>query len=46
VKGRNRLTYRQRRRLDLFYARHHTARFDLMLLLRTPLLVLRARDAG
>jgi exopolysaccharide production protein ExoY len=46
VKGRNRLTYRQRRRLDLFYARHQTPRFDLMLLLRTPLLVLRARDAG
>jgi exopolysaccharide production protein ExoY len=46
VKGRNRLTYRQRRRLDLFYVRHHTARFDLMLLLRTPLQVLRARDAG
>lgn len=46
VKGRNRLTYRQRRRLDLFYARHQTPRFDLMLLSRTPLQVLRARDAG
>jgi exopolysaccharide production protein ExoY len=46
MKGRNRLTDRQRRRLDLFYARHQTPRFDLLLLLRTPLLVLRARDAG
>jgi lipopolysaccharide/colanic/teichoic acid biosynthesis glycosyltransferase/O-antigen ligase len=46
VMGRNRLTYGQRRRLDLFYARHQTPQLDLMLLWRTPVLVLRARDAG
>lgn len=46
VMGRNRLTYAQRRRLDLFYARHCTPGLDVMLLLRTPLRVLSGRDAG
>ncbi len=46
VMGRNRLTYAQRRRLDLFYARHRTPQLDLLLLLRTPARVLCGRDAG
>jgi lipopolysaccharide/colanic/teichoic acid biosynthesis glycosyltransferase len=44
--GRNRLTYAQRRRLDVFYARRRSLRFDLMVLLRTPARVLSGRDAG
>jgi lipopolysaccharide/colanic/teichoic acid biosynthesis glycosyltransferase len=46
VMGRNRLTYPQRRRLDLFYVRHRTAQLDLLLLARTPVRVLSGRDAG
>lgn len=46
VMGRNRLTYGQRRRLDLFYARHQSPQLDLLLLLRTPVRVLSGRDAG
>ncbi len=46
VLGRNRLTYAQRRRLDLFYVRHRTTQLDLLLLLRTPVRVLSGRDAG
>jgi lipopolysaccharide/colanic/teichoic acid biosynthesis glycosyltransferase len=46
VMGRNRLTYAQRRRLDLFYARHSSPGLDLLLLLRTPARVLSGRDAG
>jgi exopolysaccharide production protein ExoY len=46
VMGRNRLTYAQRRRLDLFYARRRTPQLDLLLLLRTPARVLSGRDAG
>jgi exopolysaccharide production protein ExoY len=46
VMGRNRLTYGQRRRLDLFYARHQSPKLDLLLLLRTPVRVLSGRDAG
>ena len=46
VMGRNRLTYAQRRRLDLFYARHSTPQLDLLLLLRTPVRVLSGRDSG
>ena len=46
VLGRNRLTYAQRRRLDLFYARHRSPRLDLLLLLRTPAQVLSGRNAG
>jgi lipopolysaccharide/colanic/teichoic acid biosynthesis glycosyltransferase len=46
VMGRNRLTYGQRRRLDLFYARHNGPQLDLLLLLRTPARVLSGRGAG
>jgi lipopolysaccharide/colanic/teichoic acid biosynthesis glycosyltransferase len=46
VLGRNRLTYGQRRRLDLFYARHRRPQLDLLLLSRTPARVLSGRDAG
>jgi exopolysaccharide production protein ExoY len=46
VLGRNRLTYGQRRRLDLFYARHRRLQLDLLLLLRTPARVLSGSDAG
>ncbi len=46
VMGRNRLTYEQRRRLDLFYARHQTPQLDLKLLWRTPARVLSGSNAG
>jgi lipopolysaccharide/colanic/teichoic acid biosynthesis glycosyltransferase len=46
VIGRNRLTYAQRRRLDLFYVRHSGPGLDWLILLRTPLRVLSGRDAG
>ena len=46
VMGRNRLTYAQRRRLDLFYVRRQSWRLDLRLLLRTPARVLSGRGAG
>jgi lipopolysaccharide/colanic/teichoic acid biosynthesis glycosyltransferase len=46
IRGRNRLTYQQRRRLDLFYVRHCGPRLDWMILLRTPLRVLCGRDSG
>ena len=46
VVGRNRLTYAQRRRLDLFYVRRRSWRLDLRLLLRTPARVLSGRGAG
>jgi lipopolysaccharide/colanic/teichoic acid biosynthesis glycosyltransferase len=46
VIGRNRLTYEQRRRLDLFYARRAGWRLDCIILLRTPLRVLSGGDAG
>ena len=46
TKGRNRLTYAQRRRLDLYYARHRSFLFDLSILLKTPLRVLTGRDAA
>ncbi len=46
VLGRNRLTYAQRRRLDLFYARHRSPQLDLRLLLRTPGRVFSGRDAS
>jgi exopolysaccharide production protein ExoY len=45
VMGRNRLTYSQRRRLDLFYVRRRSPRLYLMILARTVPQVLRARDA-
>jgi lipopolysaccharide/colanic/teichoic acid biosynthesis glycosyltransferase len=46
VSGGNRLTYAQRRRLDLFYARRRSARLDLALLSRTPTRVFSGRGAG
>jgi lipopolysaccharide/colanic/teichoic acid biosynthesis glycosyltransferase len=46
VRGRNRLTYAQRRRLDLFYVRRRSWRFDLELLARTPVRVLSGSNAG
>ncbi len=46
VLGRNRLTYAQRRRLDLFYARRRSAGLDWAILLRTPARVLSGRGAG
>lgn len=46
VLGRNRLTYPQRRRLDLFYARRRSSGLDLLLLLRTAVCVFSGRDSG
>ena len=46
VLGRNKLTYAQRRRLDLFYSRRQSLLLDLLLLWRTPSRVLSGRDAG
>jgi exopolysaccharide production protein ExoY len=46
VLGRNRLTYAQRRRLDLFYARHRSPQLDLRLLFETPARVFSGRNAG
>jgi exopolysaccharide production protein ExoY len=46
VIGRNRLTYEQRRRLDLFYARRAGWRLDSIILRRTPLRVLSGKDSG
>jgi exopolysaccharide production protein ExoY len=45
VMGRNRLTYPQRRRLDLFYLRKFGLGLYLRILLRTPGRVLSGRDA-
>jgi lipopolysaccharide/colanic/teichoic acid biosynthesis glycosyltransferase len=45
VMGRNKLTYAQRRRLDLFFVRKATAGLYLRILARTPLRVLSGRDA-
>ena len=45
VLGRNRLTYAQRRRLDLFLVRKGSIRLYLRILLATPLRVLSGRDA-
>ncbi len=45
VKGRSRLTYSQRRRLDLFLARRLSPSLYFYILLRTPLCVVRGRDA-
>ena len=46
VMGRNRLTYAQRRRLDLFYARHRALKLDVLVLPRTPVRVLSGCDSG
>lgn len=45
VMGRNRLTYAQRRRLDLFFVRKRSFGLYLRILLRTPSRVLSGRDA-
>lgn len=45
TRGRNRLTYRQRRRLDLFLARHYCLLFYLRILGATIPRVLGGRDA-
>ena len=45
VMGRNRLTYAQRRRLDLFFVRKNSFALYLRILLRTPGRVLSGRDA-
>jgi lipopolysaccharide/colanic/teichoic acid biosynthesis glycosyltransferase len=45
VMGRNRLTYVQRRRLDLFFVRKCGVGLYLRILLRTPASVFSGRDA-
>lgn len=45
VLGRNRLTYKQRLRLDLFFVRHRGWRLYLWVLLRTPSSVIRGEGA-
>ena len=45
VKGRNRLTYSQRRRLDVFLARHYSAGLYFRILIATGGAVLSGRDA-
>lgn len=46
VRGRNRLTYRQRKRYDLFFVRRPTARLRLWILWRTVYAVLSGKDGG
>mgnify|MGYP003341700516 CR=1 FL=1 len=46
VSGRNNLSYRQRVRLDLRYARHRSLRMDLLIILRTVAVILDPRDRG
>ena len=46
VRGRSRLTYAKRHRLDLFFVRRRSWRLYLGVLLRTPLRVLSGRDAS
>jgi lipopolysaccharide/colanic/teichoic acid biosynthesis glycosyltransferase len=45
VLGRNRLSYEQRRRLDLILVRNWSARLCIAILLRTPARVISGRDA-
>ena len=45
VKGRSRITYSQRRRLDAFFMRKFSLSLYLHILVRTPLCVLEGRDA-
>jgi exopolysaccharide production protein ExoY len=45
VMGRSRLSYRQRRRLDLFLVRHASVRLNLWILVRTARLVIGGQDA-
>jgi len=46
VLGRSRLTYHQRRRLDVFMVRRFSAKLYFWVLLRTPARVLTGRDAS
>ena len=46
VLGRNRLTYAQRRRLDLFFVRRRCFALSAWILLRTPARVLSGRDSS
>ncbi|MFO7628974.1 MAG: sugar transferase [Prochlorococcaceae cyanobacterium] len=46
VSGRNNLSYAERVRLDVNYARHRTLWLDLQILLRTVAVVLNPRDRG
>ena len=45
IHGRNRLTYKQRRRFDVFFVRHLSLRLYLQVLLQTPGRVLTGVDA-
>jgi len=46
VLGRNRLSYAQRRRLDLFFVRKRSLRLFAFILLRTPAAVFTGRNAS
>lgn len=46
VSGRNNLSYRQRVRLDLRYARSRSFRMDFKIVLQTIMVVLNPRDRG
>jgi lipopolysaccharide/colanic/teichoic acid biosynthesis glycosyltransferase len=41
VSGKNRLTFKEMARLDIFYANHFSLWFDLKIILRTPLAIVR-----
>ncbi|MFO7596308.1 MAG: sugar transferase [Desulfocurvibacter africanus] len=41
VSGKNRLTFKEMARLDIFYANNFSLWFDLMIILRTPLAIVR-----
>jgi lipopolysaccharide/colanic/teichoic acid biosynthesis glycosyltransferase len=45
VSGRQAVSFARRLELDMFYVEHQSARLDLAILLRTPLVVLRAEGA-
>jgi lipopolysaccharide/colanic/teichoic acid biosynthesis glycosyltransferase len=46
VSGRNNLSYRQRVRLDLRYARNRRMLLDLKIVMKTIMVVLNPRDRG
>src|SRR5215470_20394784 len=46
VNGRQRVDYAERVRMDLYYIRNWTLRFDLQILLQTPVAVLKATGAS
>jgi lipopolysaccharide/colanic/teichoic acid biosynthesis glycosyltransferase len=45
VNGRQQVDYAERVRMDLYYIRNWTLRFDLQILLQTPVAVLKATGA-